>query len=141
MTTSTDMSRHAIADAPDSPLLASRRGVSRIPSFNNSPVEKNGSASSKKKATKAEKNLPNRNRVHNSQLDHMGISRDLQVAYGCIEYVVHHLKSVDDSQKVSDDWMFVATVLDRMFLLLFTSLLVVLTFAVFFNPVMNYYTS
>ena len=48
----------------------------------------------------ADKDVPNKNRVHNSQLDHMGISRDLQVAYGCIEYVVHHLKSVDDSQKV-----------------------------------------
>ena len=71
----------------------------------------------------------------------MGISRDLQIAYGCIEYIVYNLKSNDDSQKVSDDWQFVAMVVDRLFLIIFSATCLILTFTLFLEPFVNYYTT
>ena len=141
ITASTDMSRHATTDITDSPIMVTKNFPNNENSMTSSSAQQLTNRKNRRPGVGAESDnvkLPNQNRVHNSQLDVMGISRDLQIAYGCIEYIVYNLKSNDDSQKVSDDWQFVAMVVDRLFFIFFTLTCSILTTAVFIEPFVNY---
>ncbi|XP_077866486.1 neuronal acetylcholine receptor subunit alpha-3-like, partial [Saccoglossus kowalevskii] len=56
-------------------------------------------------------------------------------AIDCIHYIVSHLKKADEEEQISDDWKFVALVMDRMLLWLFFIVLIIMTTATFMAPV------
>ncbi|XP_077985756.1 neuronal acetylcholine receptor subunit alpha-3-like [Glandiceps talaboti] len=55
-------------------------------------------------------------------------------AMDCINFIVSHLKQEDEYEQLSDDWKFVALVMDRMLLLTFFIINIIVTAVTFYGP-------
>uniref|UniRef100_A0A8C2EXG1 Cholinergic receptor, nicotinic, beta 2 n=1 Tax=Cyprinus carpio TaxID=7962 RepID=A0A8C2EXG1_CYPCA len=58
-----------------------------------------------------------------------------------VRFIATHMKSEDDDQSVSEDWKYVAMVIDRLFLWIFVFVCVFGTIGMFLQPLFRHYTS
>uniref|UniRef100_A0A8C6TUU3 Cholinergic receptor, nicotinic, beta 2 n=1 Tax=Neogobius melanostomus TaxID=47308 RepID=A0A8C6TUU3_9GOBI len=57
-----------------------------------------------------------------------------------VRFIANHMKSEDDDQSVSEDWKYVAMVIDRLFLWIFVFVCVTGTLGMFLQPLFQNYT-
>nr|XP_039251729.1 neuronal acetylcholine receptor subunit beta-4-like isoform X1 [Styela clava] len=62
------------------------------------------------------------------------MSHELQTAIKSVEFITEHLKSRDVAQSVSEDWRYIAMVIDRAFFILFIIVFVAGTIGIFLQP-------
>ncbi|XP_060111421.1 neuronal acetylcholine receptor subunit beta-2 [Heteronotia binoei] len=65
----------------------------------------------------------------------------LEEAVDGVRFIADHMKSEDDDQSVSEDWKYVAMVIDRLFLWIFVFVCVFGTIGMFLQPLFQNYTS
>uniref|UniRef100_A0A8C2EXI3 Cholinergic receptor, nicotinic, beta 2 n=1 Tax=Cyprinus carpio TaxID=7962 RepID=A0A8C2EXI3_CYPCA len=58
-----------------------------------------------------------------------------------VRFIATHMKSEDDDQSVSEDWKYVAMVIDRLFLWIFVFVCVFGTIGMFLQPLFRHYTT
>uniref|UniRef100_A0A3B4FD30 Neuronal acetylcholine receptor subunit beta-2 n=1 Tax=Pundamilia nyererei TaxID=303518 RepID=A0A3B4FD30_9CICH len=58
-----------------------------------------------------------------------------------VRFIANHMKSEDDDQSVSEDWKYVAMVIDRLFLWIFVFVCVFGTMGMFLQPLFQNYTA
>uniref|UniRef100_A0A3Q1FKX3 Cholinergic receptor, nicotinic, beta 2 n=1 Tax=Acanthochromis polyacanthus TaxID=80966 RepID=A0A3Q1FKX3_9TELE len=58
-----------------------------------------------------------------------------------VRFIANHMKSEDDDQSVSEDWKYVAMVIDRLFLWIFVFVCVFGTMGMFMQPLFQNYTA
>uniref|UniRef100_A0A3B4A1B8 Neuronal acetylcholine receptor subunit beta-2 n=1 Tax=Periophthalmus magnuspinnatus TaxID=409849 RepID=A0A3B4A1B8_9GOBI len=58
-----------------------------------------------------------------------------------VRFIANHMKSEDDDQSVSEDWKYVAMVIDRLFLWIFVFVCVFGTLGMFLQPLFQNYTA
>uniref|UniRef100_A0A8C5N275 Neuronal acetylcholine receptor subunit beta-2 n=1 Tax=Gouania willdenowi TaxID=441366 RepID=A0A8C5N275_GOUWI len=58
-----------------------------------------------------------------------------------VRFIANHMKSEDDDQSVSEDWKYVAMVIDRLFLWIFVFVCVFGTLGMFMQPLFQNYTA
>ncbi|XP_043936584.1 neuronal acetylcholine receptor subunit beta-2 [Protopterus annectens] len=67
--------------------------------------------------------------------------RGFEEAVDGVRFIADHMKSEDDDQSVSEDWKYVAMVIDRLFLWIFVFVCVFGTIGMFLQPLFQNYTS
>ncbi|XP_039705750.1 neuronal acetylcholine receptor subunit beta-2 [Pteropus medius] len=65
----------------------------------------------------------------------------LREAVDGVRFIADHMRSEDDDQSVSEDWKYVAMVIDRLFLWIFVCVCVFGTIAMFLQPLFQNYTA
>ncbi|XP_029436146.1 neuronal acetylcholine receptor subunit beta-2 isoform X2 [Rhinatrema bivittatum] len=65
----------------------------------------------------------------------------LEKAVDGVRFIADHMKSEDDDQSVSEDWKYVAMVIDRLFLWVFVFVCVFGTIGMFLQPLFQNYTT
>ncbi|XP_005331363.2 neuronal acetylcholine receptor subunit beta-2 [Ictidomys tridecemlineatus] len=65
----------------------------------------------------------------------------LREAVDGVRFIADHMRSEDDDQSVSEDWKYVAMVIDRLFLWIFVFVCVFGTIGMFLQPLFQNYTS
>ncbi|KAM4690181.1 neuronal acetylcholine receptor subunit beta-2 isoform 2-T2 [Rhinophrynus dorsalis] len=65
----------------------------------------------------------------------------LEEAVDGVRFIADHMKSEDDDQSVSEDWKYVAMVIDRLFLWIFVFVCVFGTIGMFLQPLFQNYTT
>ncbi|XP_066577382.1 neuronal acetylcholine receptor subunit beta-2 [Amia ocellicauda] len=65
----------------------------------------------------------------------------LEEAVEGVRFIANHMKSEDDDQSVSEDWKYVAMVIDRLFLWIFVFVCVFGTVGMFLQPLFQNYTA
>ena len=62
--------------------------------------------------------LPSRG--HTPPFDHAGCSPAMHKSCVCVNFIAEHTRAKEDATKAKEDWKYVAMVLDRLFLWIFT---------------------
>ncbi|XP_005532378.1 PREDICTED: neuronal acetylcholine receptor subunit beta-2 [Pseudopodoces humilis] len=70
-----------------------------------------------------------------------GCSCGLEEAVDGVRFIADHMRSEDDDQSVSEDWKYVAMVIDRLFLWIFVFVCVFGTIGMFLQPLFQNYTT
>uniref|UniRef100_A0A3B3VFC7 Neuronal acetylcholine receptor subunit beta-2 n=1 Tax=Poecilia latipinna TaxID=48699 RepID=A0A3B3VFC7_9TELE len=70
-----------------------------------------------------------------------GSTDGLNRAVEGVRFIANHMKSEDDDQSVSEDWKYVAMVIDRLFLWIFVFVCVFGTMGMFLQPLFQNYTA
>ncbi|XP_040571340.1 acetylcholine receptor subunit alpha-like isoform X2 [Lepeophtheirus salmonis] len=56
----------------------------------------------------------------NNPFDHSNCSKNLHKSCACVNFIAEHTRAKEEATKVKEDWKYVAMVLDRLFLWIFT---------------------
>uniref|UniRef100_A0A8C4SIS6 Cholinergic receptor, nicotinic, beta 5a n=1 Tax=Erpetoichthys calabaricus TaxID=27687 RepID=A0A8C4SIS6_ERPCA len=66
---------------------------------------------------------------------------DIEEAVEGVRFIAEHMKSEDDDQSITEDWKYVAMVIDRLFLWIFVIVCVVGTVGLFLQPLFQNYNT